>query len=137
MVILNPAESTMPWVFTNESCWGKVVSAGFLDMRKAFDSLDHTLMLQCLHQLGTEIQWFSSCLSNRIYQVKYNHSYFGWGPIIGGIPQKSTLGPSYFRFMSMLCYYSHRMAFCSLLMTLVWSAIMMIIHRLRTFWAVI
>ena len=41
---------------------GKVVCAAFLDLRKAFDSLDHALLLQHLHHLGicsTEIRWFS------------------------------------------------------------------------------
>ena len=48
---------------------GRVVCAAFLDLRKAFDSLDHSLLLQRLHQLGicgTEIQWFSSYLIDSV-----------------------------------------------------------------------
>ena len=69
---------------------GKVVCAAFLDLRKAFDSLDHALLLQRLHHLGicsTEIQWFSSYLSDRVQRVKYDNSYSGWGPVLGGIPK--------------------------------------------------
>ena len=68
-------------------------------MRKAFDSHDYTLLLQCLHQLGicsTEIQWFSSYLSDCIQRVKCNHSYYGWGHVLGEIPQGSALGPFLF-----------------------------------------
>ena len=74
---------------------GKVVCAAFLDLRKAFDSLDHALLLQRLHHLGicgAEIQWFSSYLSDRVQRVKCNNSYSGWGPVLGGIPQGSALG---------------------------------------------
>ena len=68
-------------------------------MRKAFNSLDHALLLQWLNQLGicsTEIQWFSSYLSDHVQRVKWNHSYFGWGSVLGRIPQRSALGPLLF-----------------------------------------
>ena len=67
-------------------------------MRKAFNYLDHALFLQCLHQLGicsTESQLFSSYLSECVQRVKCNHSYFGWGPVLGRI-QDSSLGPLLF-----------------------------------------
>ena len=78
---------------------GMVVCAAFLDLRKAFDSLDHALLLQRLHHLGicgAEIQWFSSYLSDRVQQVKCNKSYSGWGPVLGGIPKAVPWDPSYF-----------------------------------------
>ena len=45
----------------------------FLDLRKAFDSLDHILLLQRLYRLGVcgkEIAWFTSYLSDRKQCVK-------------------------------------------------------------------
>jgi len=43
----------------------------FLDLRKAFDALDHCLLLQRLGMLGvvrTEISWFTSYLSDHFQQ---------------------------------------------------------------------
>jgi len=44
----------------------KVVCSAFLDLRKAFDSLDHGLLLQrlnCMGVHGIEIAWFSGYLT--------------------------------------------------------------------------
>ena len=52
---------------------GSVVCAAFLDMRKAFDSLDHVILLQRLQELGvhnTELRWFQNYLSDRYQRVK-------------------------------------------------------------------
>ena len=32
-------------------------------------------------------------LSDHVQRIKCNHSYFGWGPILGRIPQGSALDP--------------------------------------------
>ena len=46
---------------------GNSVCAAFLDLRKAFDSLDHHVLLQHLLNLGvsgTELRWFTNYLSH-------------------------------------------------------------------------
>ena len=89
------------------------------------------VLINCIFAINTEIQWFSSYLSDHFQQVKWNYSYFGWGPVLGGIPQGVPWDPSYFWFMWMICFYKYRIGhFCSLQMTLVWSAMVMIIQRL-------
>ena len=47
---------------------GSVVCAAFLDLRKAFDSLDHVTLLHRVQELGVhnvELRWFQDYLSNR------------------------------------------------------------------------
>ena len=48
---------------------GDSVYAAFLDLRKAFDLLDHCLLLQCLFELGisgVELKWFTDYLTHRL-----------------------------------------------------------------------
>ena len=51
------------------------------------------VFINWLFVYSTEIQWFSSYISDRVQWVKRNHLSFGWGPVLGGIPQESALGP--------------------------------------------
>ena len=73
---------------------GSTVCAAILDLRKAFDSLDHTILLDCLYKLGvsgTELLWFRHYLTDQQQRVKLGDSYSDWGTVLGGIPQGSDL----------------------------------------------
>ena len=75
---------------------GKCVCAAFLDLRKAFDSLDQCILLGHLQQLGVsgvELRWFTDYLSNRMQRVKQNDRYSDWGFVLGGIPRGVLLVP--------------------------------------------
>ena len=65
------------------------------DYRKAFDMIDHTLLLKKLevHGLRTEtLQWFTSHLRNRRQLVKLGDKQSNVANVPHGIPQRSTLG---------------------------------------------
>ena len=57
---------------------GLTTCVAFLDLHKAFDSLDHHILLRQLHELGVggdALTWFFDYLSNCYQRVKLHHFY--------------------------------------------------------------
>ena len=78
---------------------GKVTGAIFLDLKKAFDTVSHRLLLKKLHSYGITghtLQWFESYLKNRSQAVNINSTLSDFKDINIGIPQGSILGPLLF-----------------------------------------
>ena len=78
---------------------GSFAGAVFLDLSKAFDTMDHHLLLRKLTNIGltsSTTQWFRSYLTNRsqITSVGDAHSAAAEMPV--GVPQGSILGPLLF-----------------------------------------
>ena len=82
------------WVghmFKNE-----LVGVLYIDFCKAFDLVNHGLLLQKLekYKLHNEtLAWFASYLSNRQQSVKVNKTLSDPQPVETGVPQGSILGP--------------------------------------------
>ena len=78
---------------------GKYVVGVFLDLKKAFDTVDHTILLRKLEQYGIRgktLRWFESYLSNRSQYVECNNSKSDTKIITYGVPQGSILEPLLF-----------------------------------------
>ena len=78
---------------------GKVTAVLMLDLSKAFDSLDHTLLLSKLCKLGVAddaLRWFTSYLTDRQQRVRINDTLSTPITIRHGVPQGSILRPLLF-----------------------------------------
>ena len=78
---------------------GNFVAAILLDLSKAFDCINHDLLLAKLHAYGFSInalRMVKSYLSNRRQRVTLNGASSSWKDICIGVPQGSILGPLLF-----------------------------------------
>lgn len=78
---------------------GNVGVGVFLDLSKAFDSLDRGILLKKLEAYGVrgrELSWFRSYLSNRYICTGWKCESSELGMVNYGVPQGSVLGPALF-----------------------------------------
>ena len=70
-----------------------------IDLQKAFDTIDHNILLQKLRSLNftdSTVNWFHSYLSNRTFCVAVGQVNSDHAGLNCGIPQGSILGPLLF-----------------------------------------
>ena len=78
---------------------GKKAGVLLSDLSKAFDCLDHRLLIAKLHAYGCDyksLKLILSYLQNRFQRVKVNSSFSSWSEILCGVPQGSIGGPTVF-----------------------------------------
>ena len=73
--------------------------ATYIDFRKAFDCVQHPMLLKKLSRmnLGIDVvRWVESYLKSRVQRVFANNNYSSYTTITQGVPQGSVLGPLFY-----------------------------------------
>ena len=78
---------------------GDIIGTLFIDFRKAFDMVDHSLLMKKLAHYRLSIaslNWFRSYLSTRVQSIKSDDGLSDFLELLSGVPQGSILGPTLF-----------------------------------------
>ena len=94
MAILDMVENVRKAWEEGEHCLGV-----FIDFKKAFDTVDHSILLAKMEHLGIRgipLELIRSYLSDRMQYVVFGSSESRHREVLVGVPQGSILGPLFF-----------------------------------------
>ena len=98
------------WKNTVGKC--KHIGAVFMDLSKAFDTINHDLVIAKLKAYGfstNALLFMLSYVKNRTQRVSINSSFSTWEDIIAVVPQGSILGRLVFSiFLNDILYFENR-----------------------------
>lgn len=90
-------EATDTWAYNIDH--GKINAVVFLDLKKAFDTVDHEILLIKLSHYGIQgnaYRWFKSYLEHRTQRCSVNGALSNTRVLSCGVPQGTILGPLLF-----------------------------------------
>jgi hypothetical protein len=103
---------------------GSTVRVALLDYHKAFDLVDHNLLVAKLSNYEikpTVVNWIADFLCGRTQRVKINSVHSNFLQVPAGIPQGTKIGPWLFlAIINDLCLQNLRLATCGNLQTEIW-----------------
>ena len=78
---------------------GEITVAVYIDLRKAFDTVNHVILLKKMKKMGISnvlLNWFKNYLTDRSQATWVNNLYSKSDKLLCGVPQGSVLGPTLF-----------------------------------------